>query len=212
MQKIPYLLLFLLATLMTYEGLAQQNHELTPYTDADGKLYWPKDKPIYLFMADNPAGDNKTKLESKKTQQYTNPFYLDTEGINYIRTRHAVNTKTKQMVLPKIEIMFEVYADGIPPTTTIDLKNSPAYISRQDKKAYYGKDLQVQLTAKDALSGVKDIYIKIGEQDFEVYTETITLTQGGAYEVKYYAVDNVGNAEELHHLQSKSLLSIPNRR
>lgn len=203
MRKITYLLLFLLTSIISHQSLAQKEHKLESYRDKEGNLYWPKSKPVYIFVADNPEGDNKDKLESKSTKQYANPFYFDTEGINYIRTRHAVDPKTKQFVLPKIEIMFEIYADGKPPTTIIELKNSESYTSKQSKQIFYGKDLQIELSARDALSGVKNTYIKVGDRDFEVYTGAINLTEGGAYTVQYYSVDNVGNVEETHLLRSR---------
>ena len=199
---------FAIIMISTPPILGQKKHDLGHYTDEEGNLYWPKTKPIYIFIADNPEGENKTKLESKMTKKYVNPFYFDTEGINYIRTRHAVDPKTKQLLVPKVEIMFEIYADSRPPITTMTLKNTSTYFDPKTKKNYYGKNLQINLSAKDALSGVQNTYIKLGDKDFEIYTGTVNLNQGGSYEVQYYSVDNVGNVERknLNQLRSQNFI------
>jgi len=175
---------------------AQQKPQFKPvyYQDTvSGKLFWNRSLPVYLRISPTPDGAG-IRLESKVTAQYTNPFYFDTEGLNYIRTHWAVDTSTKQTVSPQIEIKFEVYADGKPPYTQIILTDpNKKYIAG---RLLCGKDLDVSFKSSDAMSGVKDIYYSINGKDYQIYDTVIKIDKEGDYIVKYFAVDYVGNAEK----------------
>jgi len=169
------------------------NIEKTSYEDADGKLYWNKDLPIYLNISSKP-NEKGRQLKSKVHAQYTNPFYLDTEGLNYIRTRYAVDKDTHKTIYPKTEILFEIYADSKAPITKSVFKSAKEY--KLGNKKYYGKNLDITLSAKDTGSGVKAIYYSINNEAFKVYNKAIMLNDNSEqYVLKYFAVDNVGNAE-----------------
>ena len=162
----------------------------------DGRMYVNKSLPIYLRLSTKP--DDKTNsvlLKSESTSQYTNPFYFDTEGYNSIRSPWCVDTNTKEVVIPKRDIAFEVYADSKPPETTIDFGN--AKILRQKGKIYISAKTEVKLSAVDQLSGVDKIMYSIDSAEYKEYKEPLILDVEKEYILKYYSYDNVGNMESL---------------
>ena len=87
--------------------LAQQQleHEKKVYVDENNEIFWNKDLPVYINLSTSPdKGAETHRLESKVHPQYTSPYYFDTEGVNYIRTRWAVDPKTGKMVHPQQEV------------------------------------------------------------------------------------------------------------
>ena len=187
--------LFILIIFCFGTGLyAQKTH----YVDSTGKLYWNKSQPVYLFVSDNPEGSEAQKLESERTPEYANPLYLDTEGVNFIRTRDAVDPETKR-VIPNKEIMFEIYADGIPPRTSEIFKEKARY--QVDDRLFFDGGVKLSLESKDALSGLLGIVVSVNNSEFRKYKDTLSFSKSGRYLVRYYATDKVGNKEEIKELK-----------
>ena len=91
-------------------------HAPKVYVDEAGRTYWNKKLPIYVRLSTSPD-DTGHLLKSEKSKQYVDPYFLDTEGINYIRSSWAVDKKSGQTVMPKMDVYWEVYADGESSTT-----------------------------------------------------------------------------------------------
>ncbi len=164
------------------------------YTNEDGKLYWNKSLPIYIKLSTTPEGEG-VNLKNKVSENYDNPFFLDTEGANYIRTRWAVDNTTKKYVVPQQELLWEVFADSRAPRTKITYSNTKKHVS--SGVTQYAGNLSITLSAADQLSGTEDIYICIGNStSFQKYTEPINFTTEGEHFLKYFSVDNVGNLEK----------------
>lgn len=163
------------------------------HTDSTGNLYWNKSAPIYLFISDSPDGE-KERLKSKITEKYADPFYLDTEGVNYIRSRNAVDPETK-LPVPDTEVMFEVYADGIAPVSSIVYDNVSMY--KNSENLYYNDGLTISLSSKDEMSGVKKLSYAVNEGSFKPYEKSTTFSKSGEFTMKFFAEDNVGNIEEV---------------
>ncbi len=170
---------------------AQQEHEKRVYKK-DGNTYVQKSLPLYLNFSTSPGGENH-RLESKATKEYTNPMYLDTEGINYIRSHWAVDPKTGKTIIPQKEILFELYADGLPPVTSIRFSGAPVY--RSGGKVYYGKGLSVTLTSRDGVSGVEGTNYALNASSYSKYSSPLNLNTEKEHQLHYYAYDYVGNAE-----------------
>lgn len=185
MRFFIYLIVFLTGAVC----LAQNRP--THFTDSTGALYWRKSTPVYLFVSDAPDGD-KERLKSKATAQYADPFYLDTEGVNYIRSRNAVDPETKR-VIPDSEVMFEIYADGIAPVTSVSYENVNKF---QGDLLYYKAGVNVSLEAKDQLSGVRKLEYAINDGKYTPYQKPLTFQDPGVYKVEYYSEDEVGNVED----------------
>ncbi len=196
--KTKTLLLTLSALLLALFTRAQEKPEFKPtfYKDTvSGKLYWNKKLPAYLTISPTPDPNTGVRLESQKTKQYTDPFYFDSEGVNYIRTRWAVDKETMKTV-PNVEIVWEVYVDSRPPYTKIHLLDPDKHFV--NNKLYCSKKLKITLTSSDQLSGVKAIYYSVNGQPYQQYTDSITVNKPGQYTIRYFAVDNVNNVEKTH--------------
>jgi len=187
---------------MVFSGVyAQQplNHNKKAYMSPEGKLFINKELGVYLWLSTSPdENSQKIKLKSEISKQYTNPLYFDTEGRNTIRTPSAVDTSTRKVVYPLQDIIFEVYNDGKPPYTT--LKYGDIFIHNKEGKLYAKPNIEIEVTSKDAMSGVENIYISINKDSYVKYTEKIKLSEEKEYFIQYYAVDRVGNVEPVKSL------------
>lgn len=182
----------------SFVAIAQQvpSFEKKMYTATDGKLYVQKALPIYVMIGTDPNNKEASAvLKSEKTSNYSNPMYFDSEGMNTVRSPWCVDKTTKQMVYPKQDIIFEVYADSKAPNTRLNWgQANPMF--KNDK--YYVKQVfEVSLTATDALSGVQKIMVSLNGENYFDYVSAIKLDEEKEYSIKYFAVDNVGNVEEV---------------
>lgn len=181
--------------IVSFQLLAQTNptHEKKIYKDQDGKVYVNKALPVYLSISTNREGSDSEILEGKNPT-YSSPMYLDSEGYNTIRSPWQVDPETKEVVYPKAEVIFELYADSKAPITRI------AYNSESQTKSgetIVMKAGNVTLSASDATSGIEATYYSIDNGPFTKYTDAINLTEEKTTNIKYYSVDFVGNAEEV---------------
>ncbi len=169
-------------------------HEKQLYKAEDGRLYIQKDMPVYLYISTSDGKDaKKVRLESKDSKDYINPMYFDTEGINTFRSPWKIDPETKKYVYPKEEIVFEVYADSRSPRTTIKNKDK-AY--KKNKKLYFGSDFELDFTVYEALSGTNATYYSIDGAPYKKFDQPLKLSQEKEYNIKFYSIDNVGNAEK----------------
>ncbi|MCV9388555.1 chitobiase/beta-hexosaminidase C-terminal domain-containing protein [Reichenbachiella ulvae] len=190
-----FFILLLLCPVFLVQAQEKQTVEANYYVGEDGKLYWHGKKPVYIFIADNPDGNNAVKLKSENQAQYTNPLYLDTEGVNYIRSNWAADSELNQ-ISPKIELLFEVYRDSEAPVTKVSLDGA-SYYKNSEGKQYFGKGLKLAATANDRHSGVQKTFYSINNAPFSTYSEAVALSQGQKYDVKIYSADNTGNVEAI---------------
>ncbi len=174
-------------------GQDQPKHVKKYHVDEEGKLYWQADKPVYLFVSEKADGSGAKRLESETTPEYANPFYLDTEGVNFIRSRWAVDPETKEPVSPQREIEFELYRDGTAPVTNINFL-SPNRFSNSDAM-YYGASTETVISGKDGLSGLNQTLYSLNNSDFKDVSGNLTYPDDGTYSLKVYSVDQVGNVE-----------------
>jgi uncharacterized protein YjdB len=81
--------------------------------------------------------------------------------------------------------------DDIPPTTTVT-------INKSDINGWYNSDVTMTLLTSEDLSGGGRTEYRIGgEDDWEVYTAPIALTDEGTFLLQFRSTDLVGNREEL---------------
>lgn len=170
----------------------QLDHKAKSHQSDDGTVYWNKSMPVYVRIASTPE-DKGVLLKNDQQANYTNPIYFDTEGINYIRTRNAVDNQTLKQVLPVQEVLLPVYADGQAPVSKANYLNTERL--RADNVEYFGKGLIIELLSADAVSGVESIYYSLGGKPYVKYTSNIPINIPGDNVLKYYAVDFVGNVE-----------------
>ncbi|UTW60849.1 hypothetical protein KFE98_12525 [bacterium SCSIO 12741] len=183
---------------------AQQTHEKRVYLN-DGNTYVQKSLPLYLKFSTSPGGQ-LYDLKSKKTPKYADPMYLDTEGVNYIRSKWAVDPETGKTAIPQQEVLYEVYCDGVSPYTGLKFDGAPRYSS---DRVYYGKGLTFTLTSKDGVSGVEKTHYALNAQSWTDYSSTVSVDTEGEFNLYWYANDNVGNAEKTRSSKFVVDLSAP---
>jgi len=193
MKNIYTSIFFFLPLFILSQTTSKLDHQKRVYNSKNNNTYVQKSLPLYLKFSVEPNGENYT-LNSKVSKDYSNPMYLDSEGINYIRSKWAVDKNSKKIAFPKQEILYEIYADGLAPKTTTLFKNAPKYSS---KKSYYGKGLFVDLNAKDFGSGLENIYYTLSSDGFKKYSSSLQMDKEGEIELYYYSLDNVGNSEKI---------------
>lgn len=179
------------ATVLMAQEPAQPTHEKKVYVN-DGNTYVQKSLPLY-FMFSTSKGGTQYPLTSKKSAGYADPMYLDTEGVNYIRSKWAVDPATGKTMEPKREVMYELFADGLAPVTRLAFSGASIY--RSDR-VYYGPGLQFTLTSRDGVSGVENTFYSLGTGSWTNYSGTVNASSEGENTLYYYANDNVGNAEK----------------
>lgn len=158
----------------------------------DGNTYIQRSMPMYLKFSVTPDGEN-FPLESKSNPDDTNPMYLDDEGIHYIRHQWAVDQGNKKMVNPPREVIMEVYADGLPPVTSLKFSGAKRY--NDGKTTFYGPGLTFSLSARDAVSGVKEIQYALGGNYQKYSSGEVSSAKEGDNTLYFFSADNVGNAE-----------------
>ena len=170
------------------------------YVNDKGRFFVNKHLGIYLWLSFSPDPNSQKHLLKSETCKWTNPMYFDTEGYNSIRSPWETDS-TGKYVLPQHDVVFEVYADGLPPVVTSKFYGAPKYF--KDGKIYYGVGLKVKLSATDAypskglsndeVSGVDKIYYSINGGNYQEYKGDLSFDKEGEYTLKYYATDRVGN-------------------
>ena len=166
------------------------SYESVVYQDGE-KYYVQKDLPVYLYFSTSKDG-KKMPLTSQSHPEDADPMYLDTEGINYIRSKWAVDPETNQTIYPKREVLMPLYADGIAPRTSLDFSGAPVY--RSSSATYYGKGLSFTLSARDGVSGVQTTQYALNG-GYQNYSGRVNVTKEGAQTLYFFSADNVGNAE-----------------
>src|SRR6056297_1913630 len=148
-----FLLIFCFSIIWPLAGRTQKplDHQQRIYVSPEGKVFIQKSMPVYLRIATSPDEDAESYLlKSEETSKYSNPMYFDTEGWNTVRSPSAVDTSSKDVVYPMQDIIFEVYADSKAPKSKIQLPESD---HREAGMMYFAKEMEYELTGKDALSG-----------------------------------------------------------
>lgn len=171
------------------------SYEKKTYVSPEGKLYVNKKLPLYVWLSTSPDENSKKyRLKSEETSQYSNPMYLDTDGFNSLRSPSAVDPETRKTIYPIRDIVFEIYADESAPKTKTDLGDSKPF--NLEGKSYIQENTKLTLISDDTYSGVEGTYISVNGEAYKKYSTPITFTEEKEYNIKYYAVDNVGNVEE----------------
>ncbi len=150
--------------------------------EGEKRVYVHDSLPVYFFMSSENDPNNAVRLESKS--KYANPMEFDGHG------RHYLRHKDKEY---EHEVLFEVWADGIAPNTTLDHSKIVTY--QKDNKTLVQKGATINLVPKDEMSGIQRTLHSLDKTEF-VAAKTITLSQEKEYFYQYFSVDNVGNIEK----------------
>jgi len=180
MIKKIYLKILLITVLPPFAMGQQKNTGI--YVDSVGQVYVQANMPTYYFVAPDKNQESRILITSKDPK--ANPMYFDGNGTHYIKVQDAETNKL---------VSFKIYADGIAPKVSLNFKNGLTLYS--GKKIFVEVGSMATLTAKDNLSGVKEVFASIDNSDFTP-TKTLLFDKGRYYKVKAYAMDNVGNISD----------------
>ena len=176
------------------------DHARKIYVSPENKIFYNKSLPVYFYISSS-SDPNAPHflLRSENTPRYSNPMYFDTEGKNTLRSPSAVDTVTKKMIQPPIDVQYQVFVDSKSPSTKIQYdKQREAYI----KGIHYIADsVSVSFNATDELSGVENTYISMDSGAYEPFKTQLRLDKQKEYTIKYYSVDNTGNVEKLKEIK-----------
>jgi hypothetical protein len=163
----------------------QPAFEKKPFKDPDGNLYWPLALPVYLQLSTSPnSGDGMVLADAKEA---AHAMKWDGHGKHYIKHDDSKNSKGGEST-----VSFPVNVDGIAPVSALELTGSTRYAT---DKVYFGKSLSIFVKGKDEMSGLEGVYLSINQAAFTVVASPLALTDEKEYQVRYFAVDKVGNAE-----------------
>jgi len=195
MKKVKIFTAFLMILSFGAGAQEQLKHKKNIYTGPDNKIYVNKSLPVYLRIATSPEPNAQSyQLRSEESTKYTNPLYFDTEGRNTIRHPWVVDSVTKKVILPVEDVIFPVYADGVPPITKLKLNNASHFM--KNGVAYFGKSLKLNVEAIDTVSGVEATYLSINQAPYQdINASPKTFEEEKEYKLTYYSVDHVGNVE-----------------
>lgn len=201
--NIIHILLFILITTFVSQAQEPLQHKKKIYLSPDGKLYVNKSLPLYFRIATSSDENAESFLlkPSEDSKKYANPMYLDTEGYNTFRSPSKVDTVTKKVVYPIEDIIYEIYSDSESPITKFDFKNKKYF--KNDNVYYFGEKINVIFSANDATSGVEATYYSINNAPYKKLNGEEILDQEILYDIKYYSVDFVGNAEQAKNIKIK---------
>ena len=191
--KYTQFFIFLLLAFFTYAQEPTKPVFESVFYQNDSKIYANKALPIYLSISSSPDGSDPIVLDTPANPKDGSPMYLDSEGLNYIRSKWAVDPETKKIASPKREVLFPVHADGIAPASLITFGGAPSYSNQGTD--YYGKGLSYSLSSSDQISGVKSTF-KSHDSDYAPYDSPLDVTTEGENTIYYFSVDNVGNTED----------------
>jgi len=165
----------------------QPAFEKKPFRDPDGNLYWPLSVPVYLQLSTSQNATEGMVLTQASAKEAAKPMTWDGHGTHYIRHVDAHNPKGGEST-----VIFPVNVDGIAPVSAIELTGAMRHAAA---KVYFGKGLSLSFRAKDEMSGLEGIYLSVNQVSFTTFSTPMTLTEEKEYNIQYFAVDKVGNAE-----------------
>ncbi len=139
---------------------------------------------VALTSADSAAGVASTyyRVDGGATQTYAGPFTVSgtaRHNVNFWSVDKVGNTEAQRAVAVNIDSMGPTAQNVV----TGPVGNS----------VYFNGPIQMSLTAADDLSGVANIYYRIGGGAQQTYTSPFTVSGDGTHPVNFWAVDVAGN-------------------
>ncbi len=161
----------------------------------DASIYISAQSSISLFSTDNKSGTSwiKYQINQNPEKTYTQPIRLPDVSGNYSITYYTAdvvgNISEKQS--------FKVYVDHTKPQTNITFNG---YYSKTADGYAISPETSIELEAIDLESGVKNIQYSIDGGEWKMYTEPLSFSKKGAITLRYQAIDEVKNTEEVQTL------------
>ena len=119
---------------------------------------------------------------------YGHPFGIEKEGPHKIMYRSVDRVGNREE-----DNIFNVIIDNTGPYMNFALNKAPIVI---DGKRYLAPGTKLEIRATDNYSGVKSVEYSTNGSDWQPYKDGIVLDKPGAAQLKYRAIDNLGNKSE----------------
>ncbi|NOZ61141.1 MAG: hypothetical protein GXO74_05625, partial [Calditrichaeota bacterium] len=183
-------------------------HEKTVYVSPEHHVYLPSHTmPLYLKLstsADDSAPSHllyseKSYKDAAKAGKpvMALPFFMENEGKHSVIHPSAKFWKekgTNPEALLEPDRIFYIYVDESSPVSKRFITDAPKI--KDGQITIYGEPVSIRMESSDNNSGVKETYYSINGAPFSPYSAALTIDKEGAYNLRYYAVDHVGNAEK----------------
>lgn len=168
-------------------------HQKKVHVDEKQKnIYWPTDLPVWVRLAESPEQDAPSYLLQRTAENPAVPGFTDESGQGiqlsisgrqFIRVFNNVTQDT---------IQLKFFSDGDNPASQISFQNAPRY--DHGGVVYFGNGLSCSISSQDPTSGVWKTFISVDGMKFEPYVRKLIFSRQKDYNLRYYAVDLVGNA------------------
>lgn len=160
---------------------APLKHDFRVFMNDSGRVFIQQEMPIYIRMATTKDENAKTYLLQGNN---INPMKMDGEGVHHLKHSHVEGDNLN---------VFNLTSDGSAPNVWAEFKDASRYRGK-DSTLYYGKGLHIDIKTEDKISGLQESYVSVDGIEFIPNKAVLNMDQEKAYSVRYYGVDNVGNA------------------
>ncbi|MDH5719518.1 MAG: hypothetical protein OEZ13_02745 [Spirochaetia bacterium] len=164
-------------------------------TQASGDVY-SDGKRTYATSATKFSLDSQDQLSALKRvefkvdegafQRYEEPISIEKEGVHRILFRGIDNVENIEA-----ESIYVVVIDNTAPEVSVITE--PVIVLEKSRRAFGPANLAVELRSVDNYSGIKKVEYSLDSGAYQDYTGPITLTEAGYHQIKYKAIDNLGN-------------------
>lgn len=125
------------------------------------------------------------KIDDSVFQTYHHPFSIPDEGLHRIVYRGVDKVGNREP-----DNVYVVTIDNTGPTVTLSTDKA---LHEDGDKHYNVVNSKVYLKASDRLSGVQKIEYSMNGGEYQTYAGPITLEGTGMHQIRYRAIDNLGN-------------------
>lgn len=158
----------------------------------DGKnTYATSQAKFELTATDNISNLDYIEYKIDEAYQfsvYGHPFSIEKEGPHKITYRSVDRVGNREE-----DNIFNVIIDNLGPNINFALNKAPIVI---DGKRYLAPGTKLEIRAVDNYSGVKSVEYSVYGGEWQPYKDGIVLDKPGAAQLKYRAIDNLGNKSE----------------
>ncbi|RLG96317.1 hypothetical protein DRO29_04840, partial [Candidatus Bathyarchaeota archaeon] len=159
-----------------------------PRYERDGMIYITSSTPCSLYAEDEISGVKETHYAVDDTLSfliYTAPFTVSGPDGEHVIYRRSVD------VIGNVEAWKDtvIFLDNAPPQSRVKTRG-PRY------EDYITSATEILILSLDMGSGVDRVFYAVDDGEFVEYSVPFTLPEG-IHKVSFYAVDNLGNTEDV---------------